>query len=184
MCKINLLFFLVHKSSQRPAVSLARAAAECSIGPFIIIPHRSAVRARPRRPRRQTVVAGLRVAAIQRRNRQPTPEHHATQRLQPRTGGRGLGLCGDESEMRGVKTRIRYAFHASREVNTPHSSARPPEESSSKYREPGRNRTREEGFLTGLAVVTDGVGRARVAGARRVRRLLQHQARSTAGTLA
>ena len=38
------------------------------------------------------------------------------------------GLCEDESEMRGVKTRIRYAFHASREVNTPHSSARPPEE--------------------------------------------------------
>ena len=43
--------------------------------------------------------------------------------------------------MRGVKTRTRYVFHASLDVHTPHASAQPPEGSSSKYRETGRNRT-------------------------------------------
>ena len=48
-------------------------------------------------------------------------------------------------EMFGVFTRHRYEFHASREVNTPHSSNQTPEAGSSKYWKSGRNRTREEG---------------------------------------
>ena len=56
-----------------------------------------------------------------------------------------------------------------REVNTPHSSTQRPEASSSKYWEPGRNRTREEdltGHAEGVEEVPDEcprVVRARVA---------------------
>ena len=47
--------------------------------------------------------------------------------------GQREGLCEDGNTMRGVKTRIRYAFHASRKVNTPHLSTQISETSLSKY---------------------------------------------------